>query len=178
MKKSSVFLVCFLLLFSPFVAFSQGYNLLQDIGKWIRTVDNTDGNYGMRTTTMGIGTNPAGRWDAQQIMIVCEPNKLKNVAISLEGGFSGFYLDMFVVGEPKVTLYITDSSGKTYNFNGFEVEVSDMPYGGEHGIVIMFINNSSLVSLLKRNDTYEAVLEGNDRGWSCNFTINGGMPNH
>jgi hypothetical protein len=68
-----------------------------------------------------------------------------------------------------VTLYIKNSNEKTYQFSGMVLEAKTT-------LSIIFINSPELVSLLKRKDSYKAVLDGNLRHWDCSFTFNGEMP--
>jgi hypothetical protein len=127
------------------------------------------GEYSIVQAVVGSGTNSSGRKSSQAVGIYRFPSDNAVVIGLITLDDFGLPLDMIVLGNPPATLYIKDSSGKTHTFSGFEIE-------NKGTLGVAFINDRALISLLKKNGTYKAVLEGDDRGWSCSFTFNGGMP--
>ena len=126
------------------------------------------GEYVYRKGVFGEGANSRGRKSTQLVNILYHPvQNVVNVALIDTSRFS-IPLNILFMGPEAVTLYIKDNSGKTYNFNGTQMSSDD-------GQVSIEMNkDSSLVSLLRRNDKYKAVIEGNH--WKCNFSFTGGMP--
>jgi len=76
-------------------------------------------------------------------------------------------LNMLFMGPEQISLYLKDSNGKTYTFNGNQISLD-----GRY--VMIMINSTSLMSLLQKNDTYKAVIEGDN--WKCDFSFSGNMP--
>jgi hypothetical protein len=116
---------------------------------------------------MGEGKNSIGSTSSQAVVIMYPVANVIVIRLKDTSMF-GFPLHMLFMGPESITLYVKDSTNKTYSFNGTQVSSDD-------GMVtIAMNNNSSLTSLLRQKGNYKAVIEGNQ--WSCSFTFNGGMP--
>jgi hypothetical protein len=160
--------------FFCFFLFISSSLFAQQSGDWFKRSEtdrfgDATGEYFILQAILGSGTSSSGRKSSQAVGIYhfLSDNMVIIALVPLDD--FGLPLDMIVWGNPPATLYIKDSSGKTHTFSGYESEEK-----GNFGV--SFINDRALVSLLKKNGTYKAVLEGDDRGWSCSFTFNGGMP--
>jgi hypothetical protein len=164
MKKKALVLFFSLIGISLFA--QEGFGVWTLEAKTDRFGDPTGSSYYFQVV-MGEGKNSIGSTSSQVVGITYPVADV--VAIGLKDtSMFGFPLNMLFMGHESITLYVKDSTNKTYSFNGTQVSSDD-------GMVtIAMNNNSSLVSLLRQKGSYKAVIEG-DR-WSCSFTFNGGMP--
>lgn len=165
-SKSILFGIIFFLLcpFNGLVA--------EKLGEWYlqagedRFGDPTGENYYVQKV-IGEGRNSIGSTSTQSVGIIYfpDPNAVGIVLVATNG--LGLPLNMLFMGTEPITLYIKDSSNKTYEFSGTQVS--------DDGAVSIVMNDaSSIVGLLRRKGSYKAVVEGDN--WRCSFTFNGGMP--
>jgi len=152
-------------------AFIVPLNLWAKDFEWTR-VEGTDkfgdpdGTYRYQFTTFGEGTNSIGSTSTQFVGILYYmPKSRIGIALKDTSSFS-MPLNMLFMGPESITLYVKDSTGKTYTFKGQQISDS--------GGVVIAMNDNGLLPLLRQKGTYKAVVEG-DR-WECSFSFDGGMP--
>jgi hypothetical protein len=144
----------------------------QELGVW--SLQTQEDKFGDATgkkyyaqTVLGEGKNSIGSTSTQAVCIVYPLNNLVVIALVSTSTFR-MPLNMLFMGPEPITLYIKDSANKTYSFGGTHV-LSD-----DGGVMIAMHNDSDLIGLLRKKDSYKAVIEGNQ--WRCSFNFNGGMP--
>jgi hypothetical protein len=117
-------------------------------------------------TTFGKATNSLGKSSTQAVALGYLIRE--NAVVVMVKGIDALELPPHVLfmGYEAVKLYIKDSMGRIYTFNGFEVKDS----------VVMFEASNDILSLLRKNEFYKAVVEGKNDSWSCTFSFDGNMP--
>jgi hypothetical protein len=118
---------------------------------------------------LGTGSSSTQNNELQSIHIISDGNDL--VFLIKETGTFNFPLNSFLWKNEPVLLYIKDSSGKTYSFDG--IQHKDSLYDA---MTIEIFPDDSLTALLRRSGRYKAVIEGERERWSCSFSFNGSIP--
>ena len=158
-------------------------NAQQEYDKWLlipgrdRFGDPNE-EYTIAKAVIGSAISSTGRSSQQNVAIAYYPTVFVPGSLSLIfqlSNLDGSSLPLATYfTSTSATLHLKDSGGKTYAFNG-------IAQNNRGTVIISFPNisdndKSQLLTLLKGNDKYSAVLDGNSRSWKCNFSFSGNMP--
>jgi hypothetical protein len=130
------------------------------------------GEISFRQIVSGTGQSSSQERSQQTVLIGYSPNTPTIGFLIKSNSLFSFPLNFFLLEPEKITLYIKDSKNQNYSFDGFQ---HDKIVEGEWmGIFFLSNEQDRLISLLRKSDSYKAVIEGDS--WSCNFTFGGGLP--